>query len=509
MHTSLTQKYSYRQRVLLLIFIFSIIRLLYAFFTDLGNDEAYYWLYSQHLQWNYFDHPPMVALWIRAFTFNLFFQQEGFLRLASVVSCAIATWFMYKTVSVIHSERAGWFAACLYNASFYAGITAGIYIMPDTPQMVFWTLSLWMIARICKNENSWFNWIGFGIATGLCIMSKIHGTFIWIGLFSFALFLHPKWLTKPQFYIALLLTFCIASPILIWNVQNHFITYRYHGSRITIHSVNTYSFFRELTNQIFFNNFLNVALIVAAIFSWKKMKAIQQTALSIYSLIGIPLILFLLFISVFRNTLPHWSGPAYVSLLPLASIYLAEKKPLIFFPKILKWSLAVFILALICWMTMVEFYPGTLGSKNQNDLGRDDLSLDMFGWPEAGKKFDVFYQNEIKNGSTTSETPVVCFYWWGAHVEYYFCRPANIQMIGLGPIMNIHHYYWMNALRKNKVNMNTAYCIIPSDEGNYISKEYWQFYKSIQLATVIKTFRNGKPAHDFFVYRLSGWKGNF
>ena len=34
-------------------------------FTELSSDEGYYWFYSSHLQWGYYDHPPMVALLIR------------------------------------------------------------------------------------------------------------------------------------------------------------------------------------------------------------------------------------------------------------------------------------------------------------------------------------------------------------------------------------------------------------------------------------------------------------
>ena len=31
-------------------------------------EEAYYWNYSQHLDWSYLDHPPMVALLIKVST---------------------------------------------------------------------------------------------------------------------------------------------------------------------------------------------------------------------------------------------------------------------------------------------------------------------------------------------------------------------------------------------------------------------------------------------------------
>jgi 4-amino-4-deoxy-L-arabinose transferase-like glycosyltransferase len=45
-----------------------VLRLLAAAWTPLTFDEAYYWIWSKHLAGGYYDHPPMVALVIRAGT---------------------------------------------------------------------------------------------------------------------------------------------------------------------------------------------------------------------------------------------------------------------------------------------------------------------------------------------------------------------------------------------------------------------------------------------------------
>jgi hypothetical protein len=44
------------------------LRLLVAALVPLAPDEAYYWVWSRALQPGYLDHPPMVALFIRAGT---------------------------------------------------------------------------------------------------------------------------------------------------------------------------------------------------------------------------------------------------------------------------------------------------------------------------------------------------------------------------------------------------------------------------------------------------------
>ena len=55
----------------ILLILWVIADLMVAIFTPLHADEAYYALYGRHLDWGYYDHPPMVAL-LTAFSSALF-----------------------------------------------------------------------------------------------------------------------------------------------------------------------------------------------------------------------------------------------------------------------------------------------------------------------------------------------------------------------------------------------------------------------------------------------------
>lgn len=505
----MTKNNLYTKKVLFLIAGFSVLRLIISYVVELGNDESYYWLYSQVLKWNYFDHPPIVAIWVRIFTVNLLLEKYVlFLRLGSIVGCGLSTWFMYKCVATVSYERAGWFAACFYNASFYAGITAGLFISPDSPQMVFYTFSLWMIAKIALDDKNWTWWILFGIASGLCIMSKVHGVFLWIGLGLYILFLKRSWLVNARLYTSLAIALIITSPILIWNIQHDFVTYKFDSERILIKgfSLNWNNFFNTLLAHFMINNPFNAAFIFMAFIARRRQKMNFIPALSIYNFIGLPLALILLLISLYRVTLPHWSGPAYITLLPLAAIWQAQLTKRFTFPKLLQLSLGGTLIFFIGCTLIINFYPGTFGSKTNNELGRGDITLDMYGWKEAGKKFAALYNDEAIKGIASKNTPAVCNTWWGAHDEYYFCRPSGIKMIGLGSMTDLHEYIWMNEFRKNKVNFSTAYCIVHSDENYDVPKQYSNFYAKVDTAAVIQIFRNKKPAHNFYILRLSGWK---
>jgi hypothetical protein len=500
-------KQGYKKQLLLLILISSVLRLITASVTELGNDEVYYWTYAQKLQWNYFDHPPMVAVWIRLFTLDLLLQQfEIFIRLGSIASCAIATLVLFDAVKKMHSEKAAWFTALLYNASLYAGIIAGMFILPDSPQMLFWICALWSALKISEQPRRSLPWIFFGLATGLCIMSKVHGVFLWFGFGCYILFQKREWFRLPQLYLAVLITAIVASPILFWNLANDFITYRYHSERVTVNefAFNWPGFAREVFGEFFYNNPVNVIITAAALIALKKRKLKSPEALAIFNFIALPMIAILLMISLFRNTLPHWSGPAYVTLLPLAGIWLSEKH----FPRIHKWAAGFTVFIFLLGIGLINFFPGTMGKKEMEKLGKGDFTLDMNGWKKAGDAFSLIRQKHIASGNMQPGNPVAAQKWFtAAHEDYYFCRPLKIELIGLGEMNDLHHYVWMNEWRMKSANMQNAWCIVPSNENYNATEKYKSYYEHADSVATIVAERSGEPCRNFIVYKLSGWKG--
>jgi hypothetical protein len=493
-----------------LVLACSLLRLLLAGTIELGNDEAYYWLYTQHLQWNYFDHPPLVALLGRLFTANgALDQYEIFVRLGSIAACALSSFFMYQTAATLHSPKAGWYAVVLYNTSFYAGMVAGLLLMPDSPQMIFWTASLWMLAKLLYAEQRWRYWILFGLSAGLCIMSKVHGVFLWGGLGLFILGQKRGWLRLPQLYLSALVSLLVISPILVWNAEYDFVTYRFHSDRVVVagKGINWRTFGAEVWGQAFFNNPVNVALTGVALAAFFRRIRHSRPSLWLFASIGLPLAAVLLFLSLFRTVYPHWSGPAYVTLIPMAAVYLARKKRQEFNAVWVRWSLASLVIFSVSWPLATHFYPGTWGSKAATDFGSGDVTLDRLGWEKSGQEFGAHYNSLLANGTIPKGTPLVCNTWWGAHVEYYFARPHNIQMIGLGPLRDIHHYAWLNNLRKDRVAMQQAFAIVPADEWFDVAAHYSRYYNNIQLHRTMDIYRGGQKAKVFRVYYLSGWKG--
>jgi len=508
---------NFRKKILLLITLATAARLIIASTIELGNDEVYYWTYAQHLQWNYFDHPPIVGWLIRLTTTNLLLHTELFVRLGAIILSAISTLLIYKIGTFVKNEQTGWYAALLYTASIYTSIIAGTFILPDSPQMVFWLWSILLLIKIVNlrvsSSQSRRLWCWFGISAGLCIMSKVHGVFIWFAVVLYAVFFNKSWLKNKSIYLAAAISLLIVSPIIIWNIQNNFISYTYHGSRVSLSGagLNIDGFVRELAGGFFYNNPLNFLLIWSSIISfWKGRLATNKNEVRLLLCCSLPLIGVLLFVSLFRDTLPHWSGPAYSSLIILAAVKLASvtNNNINHVSTILKSSLAFIIILSIAGIGIINFFPGTLSPKKSGvNIGDGDFTLDMYGWKETGVKIDSVYKRDIAQNLMPVDAPIIINKWFpAAHIDFYVASLTGQQTFASGNLFDLHQYHWLNQYKRPLKNGDAAYFIMPSNL--YKQEDIERLKQNFSIITPpvdIPVYRSGVLCKRVYIFRLKGY----
>ena len=125
----------------------------------------------------------------------------------------------------------------------------------------------------------------------------------------------------------------------------------------------------------------------------------------------------------------------------------------------------------------------------------------MYGWEEGGEQFVELYKKDVEAGIMPKGAPIVSNTWGSAHAEYYFGRPAGIQLFCMGPPVEIHQYLWINKYRLKQQVPDTAYSICSSTKTFNYPMDY---YRTKELVSTIKISRNGKPAQQFFIFRLKG-----
>jgi len=485
------------------ILIGLIVRIAIAASINLGNDEVYYLLYGRYLSWNYFDHPPMIgwALWLSTAGFNL--QHEIFYRLPGIFGAAVSTFLIFKTVSFISNPKAGWIASILYQASIYTSIIGGLFVMPDAVQLPFWLAAIYSGLMIVDNKSNASSLnkhlLLFSLFTGLAMLAKLHAVFLWAGLIGFIVFQQRQILKNPMFWVGMMITALCMLPVLKWNIDNHFITYTYHESRVTAQNgLHIDYFLRELLGGVIYQNPLVYIVFIAGLINIRKIE-LSSPYKSLLLWFSLPLIGLLLTIALFRETLPHWSGPAFLPLMMLASIWLSQRTKKDFFQKLPVMASGLVSILLTAAVLLIQFYPGTIGRTNEpTTLGEQDFTLDLYGWKSEGENIATYLEKKQLN-----RFPMVCKDWFPAgHIDEYIARKANTYMVGIGSITDIHQYYWINNQHANPKSLDTVLFINPTNYPRDAKDQFHEMYSYIQLDTVFTQVRMGKPARNFYIYKM-------
>lgn len=198
----------------------SIFKLIYALSLELHPDEAYYWEWSRHLDWGYYDQGPGTAYYIRFFT--LIFGDTLFaLKFAAAFAGFLGHGALYLTARRLISEGASFaFLVCtLLIPGFFGG---SLLIMHDSVLVIFFALALlfsvrWIQTRSTLDLALLFAFIALGF------LGKHTMVFFALGLVLWMIVSPEYWaeLRKPALYACAALAAVLSMPVVIWNLQHN------------------------------------------------------------------------------------------------------------------------------------------------------------------------------------------------------------------------------------------------------------------------------------------------
>jgi 4-amino-4-deoxy-L-arabinose transferase-like glycosyltransferase len=491
---------NFSKKAILIILTASLVRVFLSAILDLGNDEVYYLLYGRYPAWNYFDHTALIGWVLNIVTFDFHFQHSFFYRLPSVFGAAICTWIAYKTGTYLKNERTGLWAAIVYNLSFYFSIIAGVFLIPDSIQLPFTAVAVYsalqIIGRngmIARNRH----FLIFGVMAGFSMLAKIHGLFLWVGFGGYILMFERQLLKNKMLWISLLISLVFIVPFAVWNFQNEFMSFRFHGERVIPgNGFKVEGLFRELAGEFAYQNpFIWIIILLSVIQLQKRLSFSNEIKLLLW--LSFPILFTVWTISLFRDTLPHWTGPGYYPLIFVCALWLEEKERFqkMRLPRLAFSLLIVFVTA---GLVLINLYPGTFGKQNQAELGRGDFTLDMYGWSTEGPVIAGYLKRK-----ELSRYRIASPQWFpAAHIDEYIARAAGTSVYGLGPLFDIHQYHWINDKRGEPKLKDTLLYIEVSNLPRRPEQVTGSRFSSFQLDTVFTQNRNGRPARNFFIYRL-------
>src|ERR1700686_5911880 len=133
-----------------------VLRLLAAAWTPLTFDEAYYWMWSKHLAFGYYDHPPGVALVIRLGTMIAGDTELG-VRLVSILLALPMSFAVYRAAAILFGgRRVAATATILLNVTLMAA-GGTLIVTPDAPLLVASSFVLFYLAKLLETgRGAWW-----------------------------------------------------------------------------------------------------------------------------------------------------------------------------------------------------------------------------------------------------------------------------------------------------------------------------------------------------------------
>jgi len=504
----------YLSAMFILMLLSLIIRGFLAGFLEFGNDEVYYWTYALYPDISHFDHPPMLGFLIQLTTFNLAFESELFIRLGAVLLGTFNIWLVFLIGKNLRDALTGFYAAVLYTASIYAFIIAGTFILPDTPQLSFWLLSVYLllisVTGPVKRQTKGYLLLA-GLSIGLAMLSKYTSVFLLSGAFIFVLLDNRQWFKTKELYLSAIISLIFFLPVFIWNFNNDFISFTFQSDRVGIFESGIRSdfFFTELGGQMLYNNPVNFILGVLALIACFRGKiSMNPLKARLLLWISLPLIALFLFFSPFRHTLPHWTGPAWTTIIFLTAAYLREldvkrAKERLFQPVL--W-ISLGLLVIVISLGLMQVKGGLLFTdqgENAENKGEQDVSLDMYGWRQLSTKFEQIVEEEKDRKNIDPMSPVISHRWFpAANIDYYLASPLGIDVLGIGSLDGLHKYAWITQERGGfQAGMDAWYITVSRDFRDPVPM-YGPFFEQIEIAYTLPIVRNGKHVMNAFVYYL-------
>jgi 4-amino-4-deoxy-L-arabinose transferase-like glycosyltransferase len=217
--------------VVLLIATMTAMRLIYASVLDLRTDEAYYWTWSKESVLSFLDHPPMIAWFIR-FGTAIFGDTNLGVRFAGILAMLVTQLLIADIVRrVTHDFRAIVIAVLMPEAALYYGLLMA-KVAPDTALIPFAVAMVWALVRLHESgDGRW--WLAAGVFAGLALLSKFTVVMLLPAVLAFALVpdWRRRWLLSPYPWLAALIAVVVFLPVLIWNAQHDWASFRFQFVR--------------------------------------------------------------------------------------------------------------------------------------------------------------------------------------------------------------------------------------------------------------------------------------
>lgn len=397
-----------------LVVLSTLLHLLVAGRFELSGDEAHYALFAYHLDWSYFDHPPLIG-WLLALALSVS-DSEFTLRLWPIILSPLSSWLVYRLARRLYPEASPWVATvavALLNSALVFHLLS-LAMLPDTPLIPIGLAAALLLHRaVVEGEER--AWLGVGLLFGLAGLSKYTAVLLVVSAALLVGWGHWRTLRSPWPWLGVLVAAMLITPVLWWNYQHDWISISYqlgHGMPQRDWSAQRVAL--SLAGQLLaYGPLLVIGGIAAGITRMRR--AEHRFSL----LMALPLLLFFGWNSGYELALPHWTVLGWALLTPLTAHWLLgrwQSRAV----RLLTWGGGLFSTVMILLLHSALVTPWLPFEEEHYPLA------DLYGWEVVAKRAVDLAAERVKEGE---EQPALFAGNWSfaSHIAWY-ARPVAVKV---------------------------------------------------------------------------------
>ncbi|HEY7331301.1 MAG TPA: glycosyltransferase family 39 protein [Gemmataceae bacterium] len=500
---------------------------------DLSADEAHYWDWSrpEHLDWSYYSKGPLIAYLIRggcALAGSWSVEHTGNLalaiRLPAVLCGSLLLVSLYLlTVQVYRCETLA--LAVVGLALTLPLIAVGSSLITiDAPYTCLWGWALVLGHRAIFRGSTWA-WPLLGFVLGLGILAK-YTMIVWLPSAALFLVTTPEYRrllwSRGSFVMLAVAGFCCL-PILIWNAQHDWATFRHLLGLSGLHDIvqpsdepSIYGLgpLRYLGGQCALLLIYWFVVWVTAMVAHRPGRESDEGVRYLWWLSAPMFLLFLAFSPKTNGGEMNWPVTAYLSGLLLSVAWLMRQ-----FDDPRRWyrSLTASYLGLACaaglavtvfmhhseWLyPLLTRFVGEPTDKNPFPL-RLDPTCRLRGWRTLAAAVDDL---RTRLRQLEGQEPVLAGNSWVLPGELGVYCAGHPQAYSLGPIMGDRHSqydFWLNPIDHGAAFQGRTFIVV---NGN--AKPLREAFATVDSMEVMH-WEKGQPITSWRISVCRNFKGHF
>ncbi len=463
--------------------------------VNLVSDEAYYWMWGQHPELSYFDHPPLNAwlIWISSHLFGHGILQLRMWSVFTAIGTGVIFWNWAKRFGGEEWEPIFWRSLCIWLAAPMYGVYP-TFATSDHLLFFFVLLSghflINFLLAVREGGTGKLSDLYLGaLFMGVTALSKYNALFFGLALLFYII--GSKKLRglfrNPHLYAAALLVVIVGSPVLIWNISNGFASFEFHlverhdaGFLHKINLQNVWQFFGEtaLTLTPF-----GIFGIFAFVFSRPK-QAFERTAWGLGSWFFWISTLSFLFVALTQQLFFWWNVSAYMLLMPFMGKYMKNG--------VLFWGhIVLCVLLSVFYVYSSSIYP-LLKYLDRGDPTRERY----YGWDEIAAPIEAAIAKYHPDFIASTK-------WESASVVGYALNDPDV--VSISP-RNSEYHYWLDKPAREAKRGQNALVVVQNGMDKGLANPQFETLTPIGEVPIV---RQGHKLTNYELYWGEGYKPSY